>query len=250
MKPELDLSIIVPAYNEEHRIVPTLRALAAYLDGGGLAYELLVVDDGSTDRTREVVELAGRDLPHLRDLDASPNRGKGNAVRVGMLAARGAVRVMYDADGAIAATELPKIVGPVLAGDADLAIGSRRAPGAQDDNPPPRYRVMWSELSNLVVRWTLVPGIRDTQCGFKAFSARAAIDLFARGRINRWSFDLEILALARMRQYTIAEVGVRWADDPRSRVSPLRDGYRAIKELIQIKRNFATDRYRLAHAVA
>ncbi|MBK9069775.1 MAG: glycosyltransferase [Myxococcales bacterium] len=179
----------------------------------------------------------------------APTAARGNAVRVGMLAARGAVRVMYDADGAIAATELPKIVGPVLAGDADLAIGSRRAHGAQVDNPPPRYRVMWSELSNLVVRWTLVPGIRDTQCGFKAFSARAAIDLFSRGRINRWSFDLEILALARMRQYAIAEVGVRWADDPRSRVSPLRDGYRAIKELIQIKRNFAADRYRLAHAV-
>jgi glycosyltransferase involved in cell wall biosynthesis len=232
-----DLSIIVPAYNEANRIVPTLESLDDYLASDGIAYEIIVVDDGSTDDTAEVVRSIARRRPSIRCIVAMPNRGKGSATRRGMLAARGTVRVMYDADGAIAPIELPRIVNPVLLGEVDVAIGSRRALGASVADKPPWYRTAWSRMSNKVVRWTLVPGIRDTQCGFKAFSAAAAVELFSRGRIDRWSFDMEILALARMLGRSILQVPVSWSDDPRSRINPMRDAIRGFRELVAIRRN-------------
>jgi len=237
LAPFIDLSIVVPAYNEEHRILPTLERLHRFLSAQPLRYEIVVVDDGSTDNTTGVVALAMARIPSLRLERQMPNRGKGAAVRRGMLAAKGQLRVMCDADGSMPPEQLPKLLAPIVSCRAEIAIGSRYAEGAKTDARQPWYRVLWSRLANRVIQRSLVPGVRDTQCGFKAFTAEAARDLFARGRIDGWAFDLEILALARRRGYSIQEVGVEWKDDRRSRVNPLKDMWKVIREAITIRRN-------------
>jgi glycosyltransferase involved in cell wall biosynthesis len=233
----VDLSIVVPAYNEEQRILPTLAKLQAFLDKQPLRYEVVVVDDGSKDNTIGVTEAAMATMPALRLVRQTPNRGKGAAVRRGMLEARGQIRVMCDADGSMPPEELPKLLAPIIACKAEIAIGSRYVEGAKTDKKQPFYRVLWSRLCNRVIQKSLVPGVRDTQCGFKAFTAEAARDLFRYGRIDGWAFDLEILALARRRGFAIEEVGVEWKDDGRSRVNPLKDMWKVIREALTIRRN-------------
>jgi glycosyltransferase involved in cell wall biosynthesis len=235
--PFVDLSIVVPAYNEEHRLPPTLARLHAFLSAQPMRWEIVVVDDGSRDATCAVVEAAMADIPNLRLVRQSPNRGKGAAVRLGMLAARGQIRVMSDADGSMSPDQLPRLLAPILACTAEIAIGSRYAEGARSDAKQPLYRVLWSRLANSLVQRSLVPGVRDTQCGFKAFTAEAARDLFRLGRIDGWAFDLEILALARRAGYGIAEVGVEWTDDRRSRVNPLKDMWKVVREAMTIRKN-------------
>jgi dolichyl-phosphate beta-glucosyltransferase len=180
----------------------------------------------------------------------TPNRGKGAAVRRGMLSARGQIRVMCDADGSMPPQELPKLLAPIINCKAEIAIGSRYAPGAKTDKKQPFYRVLWSRLCNRVIQKSLVPGVRDTQCGFKAFTAEAARDLFRYARIDGWAFDLEILALARRRCMQIAEVGVEWKDDGRSRVNPLKDMWKVIKEAMTIRRNLRRGVYNSLPAAA
>jgi dolichyl-phosphate beta-glucosyltransferase len=250
LAPFVDLSIVIPAYNEEQRLLPTLERLHAFLAAQPLRYEIVVVDDGSQDNTCGVVALAMATIPNLRLERQSPNRGKGAAVRRGMLAARGQIRVMCDADGSMPPEQLPRLLAPIVACQAEIAIGSRYAPGAHTDVKQPLYRVLWSRLCNLAIQRSLVPGVRDTQCGFKAFTAEAARDLFRYGRIDGWAFDLEILALARRRGFSIAEVGVAWQDDGRSRVNPLKDMWKVIREAITIKRNLRRGVYSSLPAAA
>ena len=244
--PFIDLSIIVPAYNEEHRLPPTLDRLYAFLQTQQLRWEIVVVDDGSRDRTCAVVEDAMLRIPHLRLVKQIPNRGKGAAVRRGMLTARGQLRVMCDADCSMPPEQLPRLLAPIIACESEIAIGSRYVEGAKSDIKQPRYRVLWSRLCNKVIQRSLVPGVRDTQCGFKAFTAEAARDLFSRGRIDGWAFDLEILALARRRGFAIAEIGVEWSDDGRSRVNPLKDMWKVIREALTIRRNLRKGVYNTA----
>ena len=244
--PFVDLSIVVPAYNEEHRLPPTLARLHAYLANQPLRYEIVVVDDGSRDATCAVVEAAMAHIPNLRLVRQTPNRGKGAAVRLGMLAARGQIRVMSDADGSMSPDQLPRLLAPIIACKAEVSIGSRYAEGARSDIKQPWYRVLWSRIANQAVQRSLVPGVRDTQCGFKAFTAEAARDLFARGRIDGWAFDLEILALARRAGYAIAEVGVEWTDDRRSRVNPLKDLWKVVREAMTIRKNLRRGVYNQA----
>ena len=241
--PFIDLSVIVPAYNEEQRLPPTLERLHAYLSTQPLHYEIVVVDDGSKDNTCGVVEQAMERIPYLRLVRQLPNAGKGAAVRRGMLAARGQLRVMCDADCSMPPEQLPRLLAPIAAGRTEISIGSRYAEGAKTDVKQPLYRVLWSRLANKVIQRSLVPGVRDTQCGFKAFTAEAARDLFSRGQINGWAFDLEILALARKRGFAIEEVGVEWMDDNRSRINPLKDMYKVVREAITIKRNLRSGVY-------
>jgi len=241
--PCVDLSIVVPAYNEEHRISPTLDRLHAFLSNQPLRYEIVVVDDGSRDGTCAVVEQASARIANLRLVRQSPNAGKGAAVRRGMLAARGQIRVMCDADCSMPPEELPRLLAPIIACTAEISIGSRYADGARTDVKQPMYRVLWSRLCNKVIQRSLVPGIRDTQCGFKAFTAEAARDLFKRATIDGWAFDLEILALAKRRGFAIAEVGIEWKDDNRSRVNPLEDMWKVIREAITIRRNLKKGLY-------
>ena len=233
------LSIIVPAFNEEQRIAPTLHSLARVCADQGWKTEILVVDDGSQDGT---VALCRRLQQTLRYpvawavLETRPNRGKGHAVRVGMLAARGEVRVMVDADGSTPADQLPSLLAPILAGRAAVAIGSRYT-GSSPGTDQPWWRRVWSRLANMYVQRKLVPGVRDAHCGFKAFSAAAATDLFARASVDGWAFDLEILALALRRGHAIVEVPVRWTDDRRSRVRPFRDLRRVLRDVDRLKRS-------------
>ena len=240
-----DLSIIIPAYNEELRITPTLDSLHAFLSTTAYRWEIVVVDDGSRDNTAGLVEALAERIPNLRVIRSRPNKGKGAAVRVGMLEAKGAVRVMCDADGSMPPEELPKLLARIATGEVEIAIGSRYAAGAAPNTSQPKWRVMWSRLCNRVIQRFLVPGVLDTQCGFKAFTAEAARDLFGRAQINGWAFDLEVLAIARRRGWGIAEVGVSWTDDRRSRVNPLKDLWKVIREAMTIRRNLRSGVYEL-----
>lgn len=250
MSASVDLSIIVPAFNEEHRLAPTLATLHGFLSRQRFArtWEIIVVDDGSRDDTCGVVEAHMATMPNLRLVRQTPNRGKGAAVRLGMREARGTIRVMSDADGSMSPDQLPRLLAPIVAGRAEIAIGSRYAEGAVTDVKQPFYRVMWSRLCNQLIQRSLVPGVRDTQCGFKAFTAEAATALFALGRIDGWAFDLEILALARRAGFAIEEVGVAWTDDRRSRVNPLKDMWKVVREALTIRKNLKRGVY--AHQLA
>jgi glycosyltransferase involved in cell wall biosynthesis len=232
-----DLSIVIPAYNEEKRLRPTLERIHRFLAAQDRTWEIVVVDDGSSDGTCALVENLQELIPNLRLVASKPNRGKGSAVRIGMIAARGEVRVMCDADGSMPPEEMPALLSQIATGKVEIAIGSRYADGAKVAVKQPLYRRLWSRLANKVIQRALVPGVLDTQCGFKAFTAEAAMDLFGRAKIDGWAFDLEILALARRRNHRIAEVAVEWTDDDRSRVNPLKDMWKVIKEAVQIRRN-------------
>jgi hypothetical protein len=150
---------------------------------------------------------------------------------------------MCDADCSMPPEQLPRLLAPIIACKAEISIGSRYAEGAKTDVKQPAYRVLWSRLANKVIQRSLVPGIRDTQCGFKAFTAEAARDLFSSATINGWAFDLEILALARRRGFAIEEVGVEWKDDNRSRINPLKDMWKVIREALTIRRNIKSGLY-------
>ncbi len=232
----IDLSVVIPAYDEEQRLGPTVAALARFLATTRWRWEILVVDDGSTDGTLALGGRLAARWPALRVIATAPNRGKGHAVRVGMRAARGALVLMCDADGSTPPAEIPRLLAPILAGQAAVAIGSRYVAGASSASQP-LWRRVWSRAVNLLVQLTLVPGVRDTQCGFKAFSAVAARDLFARATVDGWAFDLEVLALARRLGHPLVEVGVAWTDDRRSKVRPWRDFWRAMREAAAIKHN-------------
>ncbi len=237
MTHSFDISIVIPAYNEEQRIEPTIRSIDDFMANSALSYEILVVDDGSADDTVGLVRRLAEELTHLSCIATRPNRGKGHAVRVGMLAARGAVRLMCDADGSIPADEIPTVVNPIRLGQTDIAIGSRYSDGASFARRQPWYRRAWSRLANRVVQRTLVGGIRDTQCGFKAFTAEAAGEVFTRTLIDGWAFDLEALALARRMGLVVTEHGVSWSDDPRSKINPIRDAIKVVRELLVIRAN-------------
>ncbi len=244
MSGAVDLSVVIPAFDEEERLPKTLLSLAEWLAGRPGAHEVLVVDDGSTDGTRAVCERLSAQLPRFRLLGGGANRGKGHAVRTGMLAARGAVRVMSDADGSMPASEIGKLLAPIDESRAAIAIGSRYVGGAAPFGQP-LWRRTWSRLTNAIERLALVPGIRDIHCGYKAFSAEAADGIFSRARIDGWAFDIEVLALASRLGWPVMEVGIDWRDDPRSRVHALRDLGKVVRETLALERNFRVDVYGL-----
>jgi len=231
------LSVVVPALNEEDRLPRTLERITSHLGRRGGAYEVLVVDDGSRDGTAARAEAAGAIV--LRN---EGNRGKGFAVRRGMLAARGARRLMTDADLSTPIEELDRLSARMDAG-SDVVIGSRALAGARIEVRQPWYRENMGRLFNLFVRALAVPGLMDTQCGFKLFSAAAARDVFSAACLDGFSFDVEVLFLARKKGYRIAEVPVLWRNDAASRVSLVR-GFLAFPDLLRIRANDWSGRYR------
>ena len=212
----MELSLIIPAFNEAQRIGPTLQRAHRFLAARPASFEILVVDDGSTDDTVALVTALAGELPGLRMLCSPANRGKGHAVRLGMRAATGRIRVFSDADGSTPIDELDPLLQALAAG-ADIAIGSRYLAGSRVTRPQPWLRRVWSRLVNRVVQRVLLPGVADTHCGFKAFTAAAAAHTFAACTVDGWSFDLEVLALARAYGLSIREVPVRWENDARSK---------------------------------
>jgi dolichyl-phosphate beta-glucosyltransferase len=202
------------------------------------------VDDGSTDATATVVGALARETPNVRLIASRPNRGKGHAVRLGMLEAHGTTRLFMDADHSISIAQLPRLLDAIRAG-ADVAIGSRWVRGAVERRKAPWYRRAWGRLGNRVVRAGLVDGIRDTQCGFKAFTGAAATAIFSRARFPGWGFDVEVLALARGLGFSIVECGVEVDDDRRTRVRPVRDAIAITVEFFRIRAAFRRCEYDL-----
>lgn len=228
----LELSVVVPAYNEERRLGATLAALQAFLKGRRV--EVLVVDDGSSDGTVALVQGLARRWKALRVLSLPANAGKGAAVKRGVAEARGARILFSDADLSTPIQELPRLEAALRTGSA-VAIGSRALDRGRITVRQPFYREAGGRVFNKLVQALTVPGIEDTQCGFKLFEARAAKRLFALQQVPRFGFDVEVLYLARKAGYRIAELPVRWVNSPETKVRPVRDGVRAFLDLALIR---------------
>jgi dolichyl-phosphate beta-glucosyltransferase len=228
------LSIVIPAYNEEIRIIPTIGAIASYVSDMGFPWELIISDDGSTDETVKLVKDLG--FPNLIVLEAERNQGKGAAVRRGMLAAQGNYVLFDDADNSTPIEEVSKLLEKVEQEGYDVAVGSRSVEGAEEAKRSPQRRLMsWGLRS--IVQYGFRIGVEDTQCGFKMFTYDAAQRLYGAQTIEGFSFDLEILYLANKFDYRIAEVPVAWVDAPGSKVDTTKEAQRFMRDLVKIKRN-------------
>ena len=227
------LTIIVPAYNEERRLPTTLPQIVAFAESQDYAIEVLVVDNASTDRTSDVVREIAAEHP-IVSLHQQPIQGKGAAVRKGIFEGRGEYLFICDADLAMPIEETSKFVPPALS-DYDVAIASREAPGAVRYNEP-EYRHLMGRVFNFIVRLLAVPGIQDTQCGFKCFSRQAAHDLFSIQTVDGWAFDVELLHVAMRRKYRVVEVPINWYYGADSRISPIRDSLNMLREVWYIRR--------------
>jgi dolichyl-phosphate beta-glucosyltransferase len=227
-------SIIIPAYNERRRIGATLDKVVDYVREQGWSVEILVVNDGSKDDTAQIISSYAARCPEVRLIENPGNRGKGYAVRNGMLNAKGDILLFTDADLSSPISEAPKLFAAIERG-ADVAIGSRWLdPSLQFERQPFKRRVL-SRTFNLFLRVLLGLNFRDTQCGFKAFTRSASEKIFPLQQINRWGFDPEILYLARRARLKVAEVPVAWGHDDRSTINPFRDGMRMGTEALKVR---------------
>lgn len=234
------LTIVIPAYNEEQRLPPSLHKIAAYLRTQPYSAEIIVVENGSSDGTSAAVEqfaaeeVRPDDSFAVRLLHSRP--GKGIAVKTGMLAGAGDYLFLCDADLAMPIEEIAKFLPPHLSAQSyDIAIASREAPGAVRYNEP-FYRHLMGRIFNLLVRTLAVPGIQDTQCGFKCFTRSAAAIVFPLQRIDGWGFDVEVLYIARMKGLRLAEIPIHWYYQSDSRVRPIQDTINMVREMLKIRR--------------
>ncbi|HUR33362.1 MAG TPA: dolichyl-phosphate beta-glucosyltransferase [Vicinamibacterales bacterium] len=239
--PALSVSIVIPAFNEERRLGATLAEVSAYLRAQPWDWEVRVVDDGSGDGTAVVAEQFAATEPRVI-VQREPHRGKGGAVKAGLLAARGSFRFICDADLSMPIQEVVRFLPP-QAGAFDVAIGSREGMRARRVGEP-LYRHVMGRLFNLGVQWLVLPGIEDSQCGFKMFTADAARSIFPRVTVDGWAFDVEVLAVARARNLRVIEVPIEWHYRAESRLSMLRDGWEMLKELLRIRLRAARGAYR------
>ena len=228
------LSVVVPAYNEEQRLPRTLARLNEYYESQSYSYEVIVVSDGSNDNTASLVTEFAQTHPAFRVIDYKPNHGKGYAVRTGILAAQGELILFCDADLATPQEETEKLL-PRIEQGADVAIGSRPLRESNLEKHQPLYRELFGRLANKLIQILAVSGIQDTQCGFKLFTNKAAKDIFSRCKLDEFGFDFECLMVARDLGYRIDEVPIRWLDQEGSKVVLMRDGPRALRDLIKIR---------------
>lgn len=227
------LSIIIPAHNEQNRLPDTLEQVFRFLNERSFTSEVIVVENGSSDRTYEVAQQFARQHQNLRVIQSE--RGKGAAVQRGMLAAQGQYRFMCDADLSMPVEEIIKFIPPALE-DFDIAIASREAKGAVRYNEP-SYRHIGGRGINFIIQALILPGLNDTQCGFKLFRAEVAQDLFSRQTLHGWSFDIELLYIARRHGYRIKEIPIHWYHFSDSKVNALRDAVRMIQDIFRIHTN-------------
>lgn len=229
----LDISIIIPAYNEESRIPSTLREIESYFSGK-FSCEIIVVDDGSTDKTYDVCREFFDKAGHGKVLRNINNRGKGYSVRRGMLEAKGKMRLFTDADMSTPIGEIEKLTAAIGEG-YEVAIGSRSLSGSDIKLRQPFYRESMGRVFNLFVQLVTIRGIIDTQCGFKLFTEKASLDIFRRQHIDRFSFDVEILFIARKLGCRIKEVPIAWINSPASKVNPIIDSTKMLMDLFFIR---------------
>lgn len=235
-------SIVIPAYNESGRILTTLRSVVECIRARNWSAEVVVVNDGSTDRTAEVVRTFAKKAPEVRLMENPSNRGKGFSVRAGMLQAQGEVVLFTDADLSAPIEEAERLF-TAIAGGADIAIGSRWLEKGRQTHRQPLYRQFFGRCFNAVIRTVMGLKFADTQCGFKAFTREAAHTVFQLQTVERWGFDPEILFIALKRGFWILEVPVSWAHDERTRLSYLKDGMKMLEEIAVIRWNALLGRY-------
>jgi dolichyl-phosphate beta-glucosyltransferase len=228
------LSVVVPCYNEERRLPRTIEQIVRYLDGSGTSYELILVDDGSADGTRRIMDEAAAHHPAVRVESLPQNRGKGRALAVGVAAAVGAEVLVTDADLSTPIEELASLQRAIDSG-AGVAIASRAVKGSRVEVSQPVYRVLMGKAFNILVQAVLLPGIWDTQCGFKLFRADIARDAFARLSTDGFGYDPEVLYRARKLGVKIAEVPVVWRNSAPTTVSAWRSSYDMFKHVLRVR---------------
>jgi glycosyltransferase involved in cell wall biosynthesis len=228
------LSIVIPAYNEENRLPGSLEKVLEFTQTQSYMSEIIVVENGSSDHTYDIAQEFSLKHPELRVLQET-NRGKGLAVKMGILAAQGNYRFMCDADLSMPITEINRFLPPAI-DNYDIIIGSREVNGAIRYNEPP-YRHWGGRGINLIIRLMALPGIRDTQCGFKMFRGPIAEELFPYQTLTNWSFDIELLFIARKRGYRVLELPVPWYFNPETKLSPVKDAIRMGLDILNIQSN-------------
>ena len=227
------LSIVIPAHNEQNRLPGTLEQVFHFLGQQPFTSEVIVVENGSTDNTHQVAQQFAQQHQNLSVIRSA--KGKGAAVQTGMLAAKGEYRFMCDADLSMPVDEIVKFIPPVLQ-NFDIAIASREAKGAVRYNEP-SYRHWGGRGINFLIQTLILPGLNDTQCGFKCFRADVAEDVFKRQTLHGWSFDIELLYIARRHGYRIVEIPVHWYHFSDSKVNALRDAVQMIRDIFTIHAN-------------
>jgi len=230
-----ELSIVIPAYNEAERIGPYLEAICAYFAQRNEAYEVLVANDGSRDSTAVFVRARMKKDGRLGLVHYEQNHGKGHAVRMGMLAARGRLRLFADADGSTPIAELERLRRKLDAEGFDVAVGSRQlsSPEVQRKIKPHRYFI--GQCFRLLRRLSLNVSVLDSQCGFKLFKAEAAMKLFPVSKIDGFAFDVELLFLAQRAKLKVAEVAVNWYDSASTRVNLLTDPFKMLRDMLRVR---------------
>ncbi|HBA90139.1 MAG TPA: glycosyl transferase [Geobacter sp.] len=233
MRPET--TIVIAAYNEEERLPGSLEKIRAYLAAREAAAEVIVVDDGSSDKTADLVRNLARSMPQLRLISYPGNRGKGYALRKGVESSRGELVLLTDADLSTPIEELEKLKRHISRQSCQIAIGSRALPTSDIAKAQTAWRRGMGRFFNLMVRLLVIDGFNDTQCGFKLFSGDAARALFREACIDRFAYDVEILSLARDNGYRITEVPIRWENSPASKVNPVVDSLQMLGDLVRIR---------------
>ncbi|MDP2630498.1 MAG: glycosyltransferase [Candidatus Uhrbacteria bacterium] len=245
-KSSCDISVLIPAYNEEHDIKNGIEDVMRFLRPRFETWEIICIDDGSTDATAKIIQALSRDDSRIRLIIHVKNEGKGASVRDGVRAAHGALILFMDADGSTPISQFD-VLAPFFSQGADIVIGSRYLKESSIIRKQPWYRIALGRIGNLFIQALLLDAIKDTQCGFKAFTFPSAKALFKKSTVNRWGFDMEILALAQHMGYTIKEVPVQWHDSETrtSRFRPIKDAHRTFRELLRIKWNLIAGAYTL-----
>jgi len=233
------LSVIIPAYNEESRLPDTLEQVFHFLEKQSFSSEVIVVENGSTDKTLEAAQKFS--IRHKNFRVIQTERGKGAAVQRGMLAAQGEYRFMCDADLSMPVEEITKFIPPAL-NDFDIAIASREVEGSVRYDEP-RYRHFGGRGINYIIQILALPGLNDTQCGFKCFRAHVVEDVFNLQTMKGWSFDIELLFIARRRGYRAREIPIDWYYHPETKVDALRDALRMIGDIFRIRVNAWRGKY-------
>ena len=229
------ISIVIPAYNEEKRIRDSLLKTCAYMSDSGMEYEIIVVDDGSSDGTSLIVESMSADSPKVRLVRYEKNRGKGHALRTGALVAKGDFVLVMDADLSTPMEEIWKLMPYLAKGEYDIAIGSRALALSDIIRKQPWWRRGMGKMFNKIVKVLVIGDFSDTQCGFKLFTGDVARNLFMEAKIDRFAYDVEILVRAKRKGYGIKEVPIRWINSPESRVDPMKDSLQMLADLVRIR---------------